>query len=93
MSVLTTEFLERFGIKIVRSSIYHPQSNPVKRFHRLIKRILKVLYHEAVPDWETKITFALFALRTVTHESTGFSPAEFVYGNELRTPTTLLHEK
>ena len=93
MSVLTTEFLERFGIKIVRSSIYHPQSNPVERFHRSIKRILKVLCLEAVPDWETKIPFALFALRTVTHESTGFSPAELVYGSNLRSPSTLLYEK
>ncbi|GFW27217.1 hypothetical protein TNCV_2848731 [Trichonephila clavipes] len=35
---------------------------------------------------------ALFALRTVTHESNGFSPAESVYGNNLRTPVTLLYE-
>ncbi|GFU63023.1 retrovirus-related Pol polyprotein from transposon 412 [Trichonephila clavipes] len=26
---LTTQFLERFGVKVVRSSVYHPQSNPV----------------------------------------------------------------
>ncbi|GFT33474.1 retrovirus-related Pol polyprotein from transposon 17.6 [Trichonephila clavipes] len=28
----------------------------------------------------------------MTHESTGFSPAELVYGNKLRTPVTLLYE-
>ncbi|CAL1290941.1 unnamed protein product [Larinioides sclopetarius] len=76
MSILTVEFLEKFGIKIFRSSIYHPQSNPVERFHRSVKRILKVLCIEATPEWETQIPAALFALRTVTHESTGFSPAE-----------------
>lgn len=92
-SVLTEEFLERFGIKIVRSSVYHPQSNPVERFHRSIKRILKVLCIEAAPNWETQIPMALFALRTVTHESTGFSPAELVYGNNLRTPNALLYDK
>ncbi|GFX25136.1 retrovirus-related Pol polyprotein from transposon 412 [Trichonephila clavipes] len=43
MSALTTEFLERFGVKVVRSSVYHPQSNPVERMHRTLKRILRVL--------------------------------------------------
>lgn len=93
MSILTVEFLEKFGIRIIRSSIYHPQSNPVERFHRSIKRILKVLCIEAAPDWETQIPAALFALRTVTHDSTGFSPAELVHGNNLRTPAVLLYEK
>ncbi|GFW74616.1 retrovirus-related Pol polyprotein from transposon 297 [Trichonephila clavipes] len=85
-------FLNRFGIKVSRSSVYHPQSNPVERFHRTVKRILKVLCIEAAPNWESQVPAALFALRTVTHESTGFSPAELVYGNNLRTPVTLLYE-
>ncbi|GFU84942.1 hypothetical protein TNCV_4282101 [Trichonephila clavipes] len=38
MSALTTEFLERFGVKVVRSSVYHPQSNPVERMHRTLKQ-------------------------------------------------------
>ncbi|KAG8184543.1 hypothetical protein JTE90_012632 [Oedothorax gibbosus] len=60
-SALSTTFLEKFGIKVVHSSVYHPQT--------------------------------LFALRTVTHESTGFTPAELVHGKNLRTPLTLLYEK
>ncbi|KAG8178464.1 hypothetical protein JTE90_001827 [Oedothorax gibbosus] len=44
-------------------------------------------------DWEQAIYPALFALRTVTHESTGFTPAELVHGKNLRTPLTLLYEK
>lgn len=35
---------------------------------------------------------ALFSLRTVTHDSTGFSPAELVHGRNLRTPLMLLYE-
>ncbi|GFT06752.1 retrovirus-related Pol polyprotein from transposon 412 [Trichonephila clavipes] len=80
MSALTTEFLERFGVKVVRSSVYHPQSNPVERMHRTLKRILRVLCLEAIPDWEKILPQALFALRTVIHDSTGFSPAELVHG-------------
>ncbi|GFV11449.1 retrovirus-related Pol polyprotein from transposon 412 [Trichonephila clavipes] len=44
MSALTTEFLERFGVKVVRSSVYHPQSNPVERMHRTLKRILETTH-------------------------------------------------
>ncbi|GFS81680.1 retrovirus-related Pol polyprotein from transposon 412 [Trichonephila clavipes] len=93
MSALTTEFLERFGVKVVRSSVYHPQSNPVERMHRTLKRILRVLFLEAIPDWEKILTQALFALRTVIHDSTGFSPAELVHGKNLKTPVMLLYEK
>ncbi|GFW17647.1 retrovirus-related Pol polyprotein from transposon 17.6 [Trichonephila clavipes] len=93
MSALTTEFLERFGVKVVRSSVYHPQSNPVERMHRTLKRILRVLCLEAIPDWEKILPQALFALRTVIHDSTGFSPAELVHGKNLRTPVMLLYEQ
>ncbi|GFX45472.1 hypothetical protein TNCV_2740091 [Trichonephila clavipes] len=92
MSRLTVEFFNRFGIKVSRSSVYHPQRNPVERFHRTVKRILRILCIEAAPNWESQVPAALFTLRTVTHESTGFSPAELVYGNNLRTPVTLLYE-
>lgn len=34
----------------------------------------------------------LFALRSVAHESTGFSPAELVYGRALRSPLRLVRE-
>ncbi|GFW60843.1 hypothetical protein TNCV_2672641 [Trichonephila clavipes] len=80
MSALTEEFLERFGVKVARSSVYHPQSNPVERMHRTLKRILRVLSLEAIPHWEKILPQALFALRTVIHDSTGFSPAELIHG-------------
>ncbi|GFV87549.1 hypothetical protein TNCV_3281871 [Trichonephila clavipes] len=95
MSALTTEFLERFGVKVViyRSSVYHPQSNPVERMHTTLKNILRVLCLEAITNWEKILPQALFALRTVIHDSTGFSPAELVHGKNLRTPVMLLYEK
>lgn len=34
----------------------------------------------------------MFALRTVPHESTGFSPAELVYGQSLRSPLGMIKE-
>ncbi|GBN42169.1 hypothetical protein AVEN_237775-1 [Araneus ventricosus] len=93
MSNLAIEFAEKFGIKVTRSSEHHPQSNAAERFHRTIKRILKVLCIEAAPEWERQVPAALFALRTIRHESTGFTASELVYGRNLRTPVTLLYEQ
>ncbi|XP_055951586.1 uncharacterized protein LOC129987653 [Argiope bruennichi] len=91
-SYLTTEFFDKFGIKVTHSSVRHPQTNPVERFHKTIKRLLKVLCLESGKDWEKNLPATLLALRTVTHESTGFSPAELVHGKNLRTPEVLLYE-
>ncbi|GFV39369.1 retrovirus-related Pol polyprotein from transposon 412 [Trichonephila clavipes] len=91
-SILTSVFFENFGINVVRSSVYHPQSNPVERFHRTLKRILRVICIESSPEWEKQLPAALFALRTITHESSGFTPAELVHGKNLRTPITLLYK-
>lgn len=92
-SQLTRAFLKKFKIKIGRSSVYHPQSNSVERFHRSVKRLLKVLCVENGSNYDANLPYALSSLRTVTHDSTGFSPSEFVLEKNLRTPDTLLFEK
>ncbi|GFS49176.1 retrovirus-related Pol polyprotein from transposon 17.6 [Trichonephila clavipes] len=89
---LTTEFFERFGILVRHSSVYHPQSNPVERFHRTLKRLLRVLCLDAGSEWDKHLPSILLALRTVSHESTGYTPSELVYGKNLRTPETLVME-
>lgn len=91
-SCLTTTFLERCGIKIAHSSIHHPQSNPVERMHSVMKRVLRALCFEHKSDWEGCIPAAMFSLRSAPHESTGFSPAELVYGRNLRGPLHLIRE-
>ncbi|GBM25914.1 hypothetical protein AVEN_94359-1 [Araneus ventricosus] len=68
-------------------------SNSVECFHRTVKPLLRALCLEAGEEWEKNLDSALLALRTVTHESIGFSPSELVFGKNLRTPQTLLYEK
>ncbi|GFW92936.1 retrovirus-related Pol polyprotein from transposon 17.6 [Trichonephila clavipes] len=92
-SELTTTFFNKFGIKVTRSSVSHPQSNAVERVHRTIKRVIKALCVESGEDWEGVLPLALFSLRTVAHESTGFSPTELVMGKNLRTPQTLVYDE
>lgn len=43
-------------------------------------------------EWDAALPAMLFALRSVAHESTGFSPAELVYGRALRSPLRLVRE-
>lgn len=76
----------------MHSSVHHPQSNPVERMHSILKRILRALCFEHKRDWEACLPAALFAIRSAPHESTGFSPAELVYGRGLRCPLRLLRE-
>ncbi|GFU89997.1 retrovirus-related Pol polyprotein from transposon 17.6 [Trichonephila clavipes] len=85
-SALTTEFFERFGILVRHSSVYHPQSNPVERFHRTLKRLLRVLCLDAGSEWGKHLPSILLALRTVSHESTGYTPSELVYGKKFANP-------
>ncbi|GFY22569.1 retrovirus-related Pol polyprotein from transposon 412 [Trichonephila clavipes] len=92
-SELTTTFFNKFGIKVTRSSVSHPQSNAVERVQRTIKRVIKALCVESGEEWEGVLPLALFFLRTVAHESTGFSPTELVMGKNLRTPQTLVYEE
>lgn len=92
-SELTVTFCEKFNIKVIHSSVHRPQSNAIERWHRSVKRLLKVLCLESGDSWEKTLPMALLALRTVTHESTNFSPAELVHGKNLRTVESLLFEK
>lgn len=87
-SNLTSVFLERCGIKLVHGPVHHPQSNPVERMHSVLKRILRAICFENKHDWEACVPAALFAMTSAPHESTGFSPAELVYGRDLRGPLT-----
>ena len=83
-SELTTLFFDKFNVKVNHSSVAHPESNPVERMHSTLKRIIKVLCLESGSYWERMLPMALFALRTIRHESTNFSPAEIIHGKNLR---------
>ncbi|EEC15882.1 polyprotein of retroviral origin, putative, partial [Ixodes scapularis] len=91
-SALTTTFLQKCGIRIVHSSVRHPQSNSVEAWHSVLKRVLRALCYEHSRDWEACLPATMFALRSVPHETTGFSPAELVYGRSLRSPLRMLRE-
>ncbi|GFX51213.1 retrovirus-related Pol polyprotein from transposon 412 [Trichonephila clavipes] len=47
---------------------------------------------DAGSEWDKHLPSILLALRTVSLESTGYTPSELVYGKNLRTPETLVME-
>ncbi|GFW75782.1 retrovirus-related Pol polyprotein from transposon 17.6 [Trichonephila clavipes] len=83
---MSSKFPEAIPVSDISSS------NPVERFHRTLKRLLRVLCLDAVSEWDKHLPSILLALRTVSHESTGYTPSELVYGENLRTPETLVME-
>ena len=94
VSQLTSTFLHNCGIEIVHSSPYRPQSNGgIERMHRTLKQVLRAICQENPTDWDKALPPAIFALRTCTHTTTNFAPAELLYGRNLRGPLDILRRK
>ena len=81
-----TSGLRRCGRLSNGTPTYNPQSNSVKRTHRDLNTMLRVLCHQHSADWEEVLPAALLALRSAVHKSIGVTPFACVYGREPATP-------
>ncbi|KAI3357900.1 hypothetical protein L3Q82_016288, partial [Scortum barcoo] len=85
--------LKTLGINHVTSSPYHPESQgALERFHQTLKSMLRKYCHDSQRDWDEGVPLVLFAAREAVQESLGFSPAELVFGHEVRGPLKVLKE-
>ena len=90
---LMKEVFILLGIKSIRSSPYHPQSNGMlERFHATLKGMLRKTKGSFQGQWDEALQTALFAYREVPCESTGFSPFELMFGRQARGPLDLIKE-
>lgn len=65
---------------------YHPQANPVERVNRNLKSMLSCFHSSEHTHWSDYLCEFQFALNSVIHETTGFSPARIFLGRELQGP-------
>lgn len=74
--------LREVGIKVVFSSIRHPQGNPVERVMREIGRLFRTLCADKHTRWARCVSDIEFFLNSTTHMSTGFCPLELHFGKK-----------
>ena len=78
-SALLRETLDSVGVKISRTTAYHPQGDEmVEMFNRSLLQMLQV-YVQDQADWEHYLPLVLFPYRTAVHSSTRFSPFELMF--------------
>ena len=89
-SHLMQEVCQLMGIHKSRTTAYHPQCDGlVERQNRTLQDILSAYVSDHQDDWDQWVSLAVYAYNTSTHESTGFSPYELVFGRIARTPLEL----
>lgn len=77
------QFLQRNGIRHIRTPPCHPASNGmVERVVQTFKEGMKKLKDGSL---ETKLARFLFKYRITPHSTTGISPAELMFGRRLRS--------
>ena len=79
---LVTALTERYGIRRIQTSGYHPQANSVERGHKPIKDGLTKLAEAGKGNWLQNLHACLWADRTTVRATTGVSPFRFNYGYE-----------
>ena len=88
-SSLWKELGNILGVKMQRTSAYHPQANGmIERLHRQLKNSLKA--RTTGPYWMDHLPKVLLGIRTAWREDPNCSPAKLVYGSSLRIPGEFL---
>ena len=79
------------GIKKTRTTPYHPQSDGmIERFNRTLLSMLSIAVEHDEHGWDLQLPLLMFAYRTSTHETTGATPFELMYGREAQLPEDLM---
>ncbi|XP_033509502.2 uncharacterized protein [Nicotiana tomentosiformis] len=83
----TTEFFEKWYIKRILSTAYHPASNgQAESFNKTILNIMKKELEEVKGLWPEILPEVLWAHKTTPKMSTGDTPYSLIYGTETVIP-------
>ena len=84
-------YLEQNGIEHRRSTPYWPQANgEVERQNRSLLKAMKIAKSQG-KDWKQEINTYLMAYRTTAQATTGVSPAELMFGRQIRSKIPDIH--
>lgn len=72
--------LKSKGTQPKHTSVYHPQSNPVERYMRILGEFCRLYCHGKHGSWSQYLTFFQDCLNNSVSESTGFTPIEIFLG-------------
>ncbi|XP_075162740.1 uncharacterized protein LOC142235370 [Haematobia irritans] len=88
-SKVFTELTKLLGSHRITTTAYHPQSNGmVERFHRQLKAA--VMASNQQTNWYDVLPMVLLGIRCTIKEDLGYTPAEMVYGQDIRLPGELV---
>lgn len=79
---MVKQLTEKYGIRRIEISAYHPQANSVERGHQPIKDSLSKLANAGKGNWLKNLHACFWADRTTVRTTTGVSPFRFNYGYE-----------
>src|SRR5690606_14349364 len=83
------EATRALGMRLVHSTIYHPQSNGmIERRFRDMGKAIKI-FGRTYGEWDDILPIFTLATRNKLNKTTGYSPAMLLYGEELRLPTAI----
>jgi len=83
------QFCEQNGIRRILVAPYHPSSNgEAERFIQMFKAAMRKTEQKGL---QVALTQFLLRYRTTPHPVTGKTPAELIFGREIRTRLDLLH--
>ena len=90
-SEIFAEISRIMGMRQKLSSAYRPQTQGlIERWNRTMVQMLRQYVATDQKDWDQYLDLIMFAYRTSSHSSTGFTPFQLVYGREAKLPTHLL---